>query len=32
MTSFDDLEAALVIFLGEGRKKGFVKAFIEDLR
>jgi transposase len=32
MTSFGDLEASRVIFLGEGRKKGVVKAFIEDLR
>lgn len=32
MTSFGDLEASRVIFLGEGRKKGVVEAFIEDLR
>ena len=32
MTSFGDLEASRVIFLGEGRKKGVVKAFIKDLR
>jgi transposase len=32
MTSFGDLEASRVIFLGEGRKKGVVKAFLEDLR
>jgi transposase len=31
MTSFGDLEASRVIFLGEGRKKGVVKAFIKDL-
>ena len=32
MTSFGDLEASRVIFLGEGRKKGVVKAFLEDLQ
>jgi len=32
MTSFGDLEASRVVFLGEGRKKGVVKAFLEDLR
>lgn len=32
MTSFGDLEASRVIFLGEGRKKGVVKAFIQNLR
>lgn len=32
MTSFGDLEASRVIFLGEGRKKGVVEAFIEDLQ
>jgi transposase len=31
MTSFGDLEASRVIFLGEGRKKGVVKAFVQDL-
>ncbi len=32
MTSFGDLEASRVIFLGEGRKKGVIRAFIEDLQ
>jgi transposase len=32
MTSFSDLGASRVIFLGEGRKKGVIKAFIEDLK
>lgn len=32
MTSFSDLEAARVIFLGEGRKKGVIREFVEDLR
>lgn len=31
MTSFSDLGASRVIFLGEGRKKGVVGAFVEDL-
>jgi transposase len=31
MTSFSDLEASRVVFLGEGRKKGVVGAFVEDL-
>jgi transposase len=31
MTSFGDLEASRVIFLGEGRKKGVVQTFIDDL-
>jgi transposase len=31
MTSFGDLEAARVVFLGEGRKKGVIKTFIQDL-
>jgi transposase len=32
MTSFSDLEGARVIFLGEGRKKGVIREFVEDLR
>jgi len=32
MTSFSDLEAARVIFLGESRKKGVIREFVEDLR
>jgi len=32
MTSFGDLEASRVVFLGEGRKKGVIETFIEDLR
>ena len=31
MTSFSDLEASRVVFLGEGRKKGVVQSFINDL-
>jgi transposase len=31
MTSFSDLEASRVVFLGEGRKKGVVKSFVSDL-
>jgi transposase len=31
MTSFGDLEASRVIFLGEGRKKEVIKALIQDL-
>ena len=31
MTSFSDLGASRVIFLGEGRKKGVVGAFVKDL-
>ena len=32
MTAFSDLEASRVIFLAEGRKKGVVEEFFEDLR
>jgi transposase len=32
MTSFSDLEASRVLYLGESRKKGVVRAFVEDLR
>lgn len=32
MTSFSDLEASRVIFLAEGRKKGVIKEFLEDLQ
>ena len=32
MTSFSDLEGARVIFLREGRKKGVIREFVEDLR
>lgn len=32
LTSFSDLEASRVVFLGEGRKKGVVEEFLEDLR
>lgn len=31
MTTFSDLEASRVVFLGEGRDKGVVGAFVEDL-
>lgn len=31
MTSFSDLDASRVVFLGEGRKKGVVRTFIQDL-
>lgn len=31
MTTFSDLEASRVVFLGEGRDKGAVGAFVEDL-
>jgi transposase len=31
MTSFGDLEASRVVFLGEGRTKGVVQSFINDL-
>jgi transposase len=31
MSSFSDLEASRVVFLGEGRKKGVVQSFINDL-
>jgi len=31
MTSFGDLEASRVVFLGEGRKKGVVEEFLRDL-
>jgi transposase len=32
MTSFNDLDGARVIYLGEGRKKEVIEAFVEDLR
>jgi len=32
MTAFSDLDTSRVIFLGEGRKKGVVEDFFEDLR
>jgi len=31
MTSFGDLEASRVVFLGEGRKRGVIEDFIRDL-
>ena len=31
MTSFADLEASRVVFLGEGRKRGVIEAFTQDL-
>jgi len=32
MTSFSDLDASRVLYLGEGRKKGVIQDFMEDLR
>jgi transposase len=32
MTSFSDLDASRVLYLGEGRKKGVIQDFIEDLK
>lgn len=31
MTSFGDLDASRVVFLGEGRKKGVIEEFVRDL-
>jgi len=32
MTSFSDLDASRVLYLGEGRKKGVIQDFMEDLK
>jgi transposase len=32
MTSFSDLEASRIIYLGESRRKGVIEEFVEDLR